>query len=508
MNSARLIDVLFHLPSQVIDRRFRCTIAQLPQEGVVTLEVTIGRHRPAPRGTRLPYRIEVFDDTGYMTLTFFSTFGDHIAKTYPEGEKRIISGTISWFNTEAQMSHPDYALKPQDAEKMPAIEPVYPLTAGLGGKVLQKIAAEGLSKWPTLPEWLDPAWLRRRAWPDIKSALQAEHQPTTVTSPDSVTPSRQRLAYDELLANQLAISLVRQELRHEIGRTMRPGAALVQSLRAGLPYSLTGAQQRSITEIEEDLASGRRMLRLLQGDVGSGKTVVALMALATVVENGSQGALMAPTEILARQHHATLSKLCVGSGLRLALLTGREKGRGRNETLDALQRGEIDILIGTHALFQEGVAFKDLGLAVIDEQHRFGVHQRLALQAKAEGRTHLLIMTATPIPRTLALTVYGDLNVSKLDEKPAGRQPIDTRVMPLERMDDIIAGLKRSLEIGCARLLASAGIFAAFSAQYRARAVTAPGSHVSVKIPRCSIMPASTMSPVSSMRRASTGPNR
>jgi ATP-dependent DNA helicase RecG len=445
---ARLVDILFHLPSHLIDRRFRCTIAQLPVQGIATLEVTIGKHKAPPRGSRLPYRIEAHDDTGAMSLVFFSSHAEHLARQYPPGEKRFISGEIGWYGAEAQMTHPDYVLNADEFSKLPLLEPVYPLTAGLSSKLLHKAALAALAKFPQLPEWQDDEWLRRKAWPAMGQALAALHQPDAPSALEASAPARLRLAYDELLANQLALLMVRSQMKRASGRRQPGTGKLRQAIIARLPYALTSAQIRSGEEILADMAAPNRMIRLLQGDVGSGKTVVALLALATVIENGAQGAFMVPTEILARQHMASSSKLVEGLDLKVALLTGREKGKARDEVLSALKAGAIDLLIGTHALFQEGVEFYDLGLAVIDEQHRFGVHQRLALQAKSTEATDLLVMTATPIPRTLALTVYGDMDVSRLDEKPPGRKPVDTRVLPLSRLDEVIAGLRRGLASG------------------------------------------------------------
>ena len=447
IDEPRLIDVLFHIPTGLIDRRFKCTIAQLPAQGVATLEVTIGKHHAPPRGSKLPYRIEAFDDTGIMSLVYFTTYADHLLRQFPVGEKRFISGEISWFKAEANMTHPDYVVSAEDLGKMPMLEPVYPLTAGLGSKVLQKAAHEALGKLPELPEWQDIEWLKRQSWPGFSDALTSLHSPSDHVGLAVDGLNRMRLAYDELLANQLALVLVRNQMKRASGRRMGGDATKRNQIQRNLPYSLTNTQQNAIAEILHDMGSGYRMIRLLQGDVGSGKTVVALMALAAAVENGLQGAFMVPTEILARQHAASLAKLVEGTHIRLALLTGREKGRAREDTLAALKSGTVDVLIGTHALFQEGVEFNDLGLVVIDEQHRFGVHQRMALQAKSSS-ADLLVMTATPIPRTLALTVYGDMDVSKLMEKPAGRLPIDTRVLPTTRIDDVIAGLHRSLATG------------------------------------------------------------
>ena len=448
-DTTRIIDLLFHLPSGLVDRRFRPRIAELPPEGVVTVEARVIRHRPPPPVNRkAPYRVEVSDGTGLLTLVFFHAYADSIRRMLPEGETRFISGKIDWFNDEPQMAHPDHVVGTEDFGRLPLIEPVYPLTEGLSPKVLAKAIAQALEKLPPLPEWQDLPFLQRHGWPSFAAALKSLHQPENPAAIGLESPARRRLAYDELLSNQLALTLVRASMKRAQGRKLPGTGALRQRLLAALPYSLTAAQAGAVAEILRDMASDDRMLRLLQGDVGSGKTVVALLALAAAVESGAQGALMVPTEILARQHHATLSKLCAAAGISIALLTGREKGKARDEILARLASGETQILVGTHALFQGDVAFHDLGLVVIDEQHRFGVHQRLALQAKAGGATDLLVMTATPIPRTLALTVYGDMDVSKLTEKPAGRLPIDTRVIPMSRMEDVVDGLARSVAQG------------------------------------------------------------
>jgi ATP-dependent DNA helicase RecG len=443
----RIIDLIFHAPSGLIDRRFKCTISQLPQQGVATLEVTIGKHHPPPRGTKLPYRIEVFDDTGTMSITYFSNYAEQFLRQFPVGEKRFISGEISWFKAEATITHPDYVLNSSDINKMPLLEPVYPLTAGISSKTLHKAAVLAVGTAPQLPEWQDAEWLRRKNWPSFNSAISTLHNPVDHSQAAADNAMRQRLAYDELLANQLALLLVRNSMKRATGRTVGGNGKLRNHIINNLPYSLTNAQQNAIAEILGDMNSNQRMLRLLQGDVGSGKTVVALLALAAAVESGLQGALMVPTEILARQHLASLEKLVAGTGINIAVLTGREKGKAREDVLAKLKAGDINILIGTHALFQDGVIFNDLGLVVIDEQHRFGVHQRLALQAKSTN-SDMLVMTATPIPRTLSLTIYGDMDVSKLTEKPAGRQPIDTRVLPTTRLEDVVGGLHRSLATG------------------------------------------------------------
>jgi ATP-dependent DNA helicase RecG len=445
----RVVDLLFHLPTGVVDRRKRPLIADLPKEGIVTVEVVVGKHVPPPRNNpRIPYRVYASDNTGTLQLVFFRAHGDYLQKKLPPSETRFISGAIDWYEGEPQITHPDHVLTAEEFSHMPLIEPVYPLTAGLSAKILARAIRTAFARLPELPEWQDPAWLRHNAWPEFKAAFKAQHEPQITEAVTTGSPARLRLAYDELLANQLAITLVRSHMKRASGQSFAGRGKLQGKIIAALSYKLTNAQGSANAEIMADMASPARMLRLLQGDVGSGKTIVALLAIANVVECGAQAAFMVPTEILARQHHASLGPLCEAAGMKHALLTGREKGRQREETLRQLAAGEIDILVGTHALFQEGVEFQNLGLVVIDEQHRFGVHQRLALQGKASAATDLLVMTATPIPRTLALTVYGDMDVSRLMEKPPGRLPIDTRVLPLSRIEEVVSGLGRSIANG------------------------------------------------------------
>jgi ATP-dependent DNA helicase RecG len=448
-NPVRIVDLMLRLPVAIVDRRYRCTISQLPEQGVVTVEVTVGRHNPPPPGKfAMPYKIEVFDDTGEMTLVYFKAYADSMKRMLPEGERRFVSGEISWFRAAAQMNHPDHVVTQEGFAALPAIEPVYALTAGLSSKAYMKAISLALPRLPHFPEWQDVAWLQKNGWSSFHESLTTAHLPPTPDAVDALHSTRARLAYDELLANQLALAMVRRHMKRVSGRQLEGDGALREKIISALPYRMTNAQQNAVAEIADDMASSQRMIRLLQGDVGAGKTVVAVMALAIAVEAGAQGALMVPTEILARQHMASIGKIAAVVGLKLGLLTGREKGKAREETLAALARGEIDILIGTHALFQDGVEFSDLGLVVVDEQHRFGVHQRLALQGKAQQSPDVLVMTATPIPRTLALTAYGDMDVSRLMEKPPGRLPIETRVMPLSRLDDIVDGLARSLKQG------------------------------------------------------------
>jgi len=391
----------------------------------------------------VPYRVDCSDDTGNLTLVFFHAYAEHLTKLMPVGARRYVSGKIEWYGGTPQIIHPDYVVSPEEFAKLPQIEPVYPLCEGVGARMLARAVQGALGKLVALPEWQDDTWLNRNTWPSFNVALRGLHLPGQPADVSPTSPQRSRLAYDELLANQLALALVRRGIKRAAGRNLSGTGERRNQIIAALPYRLTRSQRRAVDEILRDMAAPERMLRLLQGDVGSGKTVVALLAAVAAIESGTQAAFMAPTEILARQHHAGLGSLCAAAGIRVGLLTGRDKPAQRAATLEALVSGEIDLLIGTHALIQESVAFKDLGLIVIGEQHRFGVHQRLALQAKNDPAPEILVMTATPIPRTLALTVYGDMDVSKLTERPAGRQPVDTRTMPIERMQDVIAGLSR-----------------------------------------------------------------
>jgi ATP-dependent DNA helicase RecG len=446
----RIVDLLWHAPTGVIDRRASPTVAAAVPGTIATLEVRVLKHKPAPRGnTRAPYKVACEDDTGKIDLVFFHAERKFIERQLPTGATRTVSGRVEAYNDRKQMAHPDYIVAPEARSELPLLEPVYPLTAGLSGKVLLKAVRQALDRVPALPEWQDTAWLRSRGWPDQKAALVRLHRPEEAADVSAGSPPWQRLAYDELLAGQLALALVRQSLKSQPGRSISGDGAIRARIADALPFALTNSQREALREIAEDMAVPHRMLRLLQGDVGSGKTVVALMAMAIAVEAGAQAALMAPTEVLARQHAETVAPLTDAAGLRLALLTGREKGRPRAELLERLEAGEIDILIGTHALFQSDVAFKDLAFAVIDEQHRFGVHQRLALQTKGgKGGANVLVMTATPIPRTLLMTHYGDLDVSRLTEKPAGRKPVVTKAIPVESIERLIERLRVQLAEG------------------------------------------------------------
>jgi ATP-dependent DNA helicase RecG len=441
----RLVDLLLHLPSSVIDRRTRPKIRDAVVGTVVTLEVTVDRHRPPPpRNARAPYLVYASDDTGDIVLTFFRAKPGYVEKLLPVGAKRYVSGTLQMYEGIPQIVHPDRVVDEEAFAKLSLIDPVYPLTEGLALGALRRAIGQALQKLPELPEWIDERVLRRCHFPPIREALTRVHIPLEMTDvlPDS--PFWSRLAFDELLAGQLALALVRAQLRRPAGNRHAGDGHLRKKIIDALPYALTASQRSAAAAIADDLQQPVRMLRLLQGDVGSGKTAVALLAAAAVAEVGKQAALMAPTEILARQHVKTITPLAEAAGLRVAILTGREKGKERRDILARLEAGEIDFLVGTHALIQDDVIFRALALAVVDEQHRFGVRERLALTEKGEA-VDVLVLSATPIPRTLVLTYFGDMDISELREKPAGRQPIDTRALPDSRLDEVTDAVGRAL---------------------------------------------------------------
>ncbi|MGP9810721.1 ATP-dependent DNA helicase RecG [Rhodopseudomonas sp. NSM] len=447
-DTPRLVDLLLHLPVSVIDRRSRPKIRDAQPGTVVTLEVTVDRHRPPPPGrSRAPYLVYASDDTGDVILTFFRAKPEFVEKLLPVGQKRYVSGTGQLYDGTLQIVHPDRVVDEEGFAKLPKIDPVYPLTEGLAIGSLRRAVAQALTRLPALPEWISPEVLRRCKFPSFAESLQRVHVPNEPTDilPDG--PFWSRLAYDELLAGQLALALVRAQLRRPAGARNAGDGRLRHKIIDALPYALTTSQQEAAAAIAGDLTQPVRMLRFLQGDVGSGKTVVALLAAAAVAEAGKQAALMAPTEILARQHIKTIAPLAERAGMQVAILTGREKGKERRELLARLESGEIDFLVGTHALIQDDVIYKSLALAVVDEQHRFGVRERLALTSKGDA-VDVLVLSATPIPRTLVLTYFGDMDVSELREKPAGRQPIDTRALTDSRLPEVIDGIGRAIAAG------------------------------------------------------------
>jgi ATP-dependent DNA helicase RecG len=444
-----VVDLLWHLPTGLVDRRAAPSIGALnPRDwpdAIVTVHGRVEDHRPG--FGRRPSRVFLVDDTGTLTLVYFNVKGDQLQRLLPLGTERVVSGRVEYYGGMPQMAHPDYVVSPEEAARVQGVEPVYPLTAGLSSRIVARGVAAALERAPELPEWVDPHLRERRRWPGWREAVGTVHGPQSAADLDPESPARERLAYDEILASQLAVALVRARRRRRRGRMLAGTGKLQAPTEAGFGFALTGSQRQALAEIAGDMKAPHRMMRLLQGDVGSGKTVVALVAMLIAVESGGQAALMAPTEVLARQHHHVLQRLAAPAGVEIGLLTGREKGRARESMLASLASGLTPIVVGTHALVQPDVAFRDLALAVIDEQHRFGVEQRLALGAKGNDADTLL-MSATPIPRTLMLTAYGDLDTSRLLDKPPGRQPVDTRTVPLDRAEEVTGAVARALKRG------------------------------------------------------------
>jgi ATP-dependent DNA helicase RecG len=443
-----VVDLLWHLPSGLIDRRFAPKIAEAPSGQVATLTVRVDGHAP-PVMPRQPYKVRCTDETGVLELVFFHVKGEYLQRQLPTGQTVVVSGKVERFHDTPQITHPDFIGPPEARDEVEGVEPVYPMTGGLTPRTLRRAIRAALDAATAieLPEWLDAAYQRLMGWPDWRGALTAAHTPADQEALAPTSLARQRLAFDELLANQLALALVRASQRRQAGRSVAGDGRLRRQVLDALPFQLTRCQTQALDEINADMAAERRMLRLLQGDVGSGKTIVALQAMLNAVECGHQAALMAPTELLARQHLQSLAGLAGAAGVEIALLTGRDKGKARAAVLEGVAAGTVKLLVGTHALFQEEVIFADLGLAVIDEQHRFGVHQRLQLSAKGKA-VDVLVMTATPIPRTLTMTAYGDLDVSRLTEKPPGRKPIATRTIALDRLDEVIEAVQRRIRDG------------------------------------------------------------
>jgi ATP-dependent DNA helicase RecG len=437
VGGARLVDLLFHLPERYIDRTRQPSIAEAAEGEVATLTVEVVTHRRPDPGTRQPWRVQVTDGTGFAELAFF---GRHKAQAFRPGLRIVVSGKVTRFRDTTTLTHPSY-VEPLDAARaMPAIEPVWPLVLDLSAANIRDALTQCLARVPNLPEWHEPNLMARHRWPTFAGALTTLHAPREMPGPQA----HERLAYDELLAHQIAMSWRRTRERARPGRPLTGDGALRQAALARFGHQLTPSQTAALAEIDADMAAPTRMLRLLQGDVGSGKTLVAIMAMLRAAEAGAQAAMMAPTETLARQHQRTLAGICP---VPVALLTGTVKGVARRNTLLGLQSGRIPLVVGTHALFQEGVAYRDLALAIIDEQHRFGVDQRLSLGGKGQA-TDVLVMTATPIPRTLLLTQWGEMDVSRLAHKPAGRQPIRTTLHSLAKLGPVLDAIARALGRG------------------------------------------------------------
>ena len=442
-----ILDLMWHLPTGIVDRTYSPLICNAENGKIATVVVQIEKHIAGPKNRRLPYKIICSDDSGTMTLVYFNARRDYLERVFPLGEIRVVSGTLEKYDGKLQISHPDIIGRIDTLDTIKAILPIYPLTRGLSQNVIAKGIKAGLNKIPKLDEWLDHDLIQREKWPSWDEAIKRVHNPKHTDDLNPNSRARQRLAYDQILANQLAITLVRKQLVKRKGKAIVDRKSLYEKIHKNLPFSLTRSQNAAVSDIHRDLTSNNRMHRLLQGDVGSGKTVVAVLGLAPMIEAGMQVAFLAPTEILARQHFTNIKAILEGADISITIYTGQDKGQDRKVKIQEISSGKGQIVIGTHTIFQESVTFKNLGMAIIDEQHRFGVHQRLSFVEKGRS-VDLLVMTATPIPRTLHLTVYGDMDISQITEKPKGRMPIDTRVMSVDRLDEVFNAIGRALENG------------------------------------------------------------
>jgi ATP-dependent DNA helicase RecG len=442
----RILDLLWHKPIDVIDRRYTPLVKDAEKGKVVTLTLSVTKHTRPPKRS-LPYRVRCKDSTGQIDLVFFHANSSWIEKKLPLNETVVVSGKLDFYRGIPQIVHPDAIVSEEEKDQVMRLQPVYGLTAGLTNATVLKAIQASMAFIPKLPEWLDEKHKLSMGWSDWDDALKSLHNPHIEEELHSSAKHRARLAYDELLANQLALALVRHKQKKKKGNAFLIKREIREKVINMLPFELTQAQKNTLDEIDHDMSQPYKMLRLLQGDVGAGKTIVALLAMLNAISSGFQAAIMAPTEILARQHEESMKEWLDKAGISYIILTGRDKGKNRINKLNLIATGHAQIIIGTHALFQEDVIFNKLGMCVIDEQHRFGVHQRLSLASKGKG-VDVLVMTATPIPRTLTLTAYGDMDVSRLNEKPPGRKPIDTRLISIDHLEDMIEGIQRQTEQG------------------------------------------------------------
>ncbi len=444
-----LLSLLWHLPVSVLNRRHIPSLSVASPGEVVTVKVKVSHHIPSLplKGKRRPHKVFCEDESSLLELIFFHGNASYLQKLLPLHEQRLVSGKIEFFQKHWQISHPDFIGAPSSLESWIGPEPIYPLTYGLSQRQMRKWIFDTLKKCPDLPEWLDPSFLAQKKWPSWKKALNTLHHPHTHLDLSPSSKARERLAYDELLANQLSIALTRHHQGVGKGQVIRGDRRLREKILSFLPFSLTEDQKQALEDIDQDMNSSKRMVRLLQGDVGSGKTIVAFLSLLNAIEAGFQGAYLAPTEILVRQQAQAMMDWAQVLNIRCAVLTGKDSKKERESLYEGIKSGEIQLVIGTHALLQEHVVFKNLGLAIIDEQHRFGVSQRLQLSNKGEA-VDTLVMTATPIPRTLLMATHGDLACSYLKNKPAGRKEIATKALPVSRLEEVFEALQREIQRG------------------------------------------------------------
>ena len=430
-----LLDLILHRPIAYIDRRNSPKIKDLSNNSIVTLILKVDGHTPS-FNKRMPYKITCSDDTGQLNIVYFNLRGPYLKKMFPIGSKKVVSGKVEEFNGIFQMTHPQHIADESNLDSVKKIECVYPLTAGISSKIIQKSINSSLAIIDDLPEWIPNDYLQKNNWTSWKKSIYEMHNPNELKE-DKEDIYLNRLVFDELLSQQLTVRLIKNKISKLKGNTIKPNGSLLESLKNHLSFELTDDQNQAIKEISKDQSSPNKMLRLIQGDVGSGKTIVALHGMIQCAENSKKSILMAPTEILAEQHYNTIKFFADKLKLSCALITASNKKNHNYES---------DILIGTHALFQDKVSIDNIGLIVIDEQHRFGVHQRILLNEKAGNECDILLMTATPIPRTLELASYGDMDITKIVQKPKNRKPIITKSINLNKIESLKEALIKKLK--------------------------------------------------------------
>ena len=437
------VHFLWHFPYRIIEKKYYENIHDAPINQLVTLKIEVIKHYPS-KFRRQPYRVSCLANETPIDIVYFNARHPVVRSVLPVKNIKMISGKLEFFKNKFQITHPSSIENISDIQLLREKEPVYSLTAGLNMKSFIKLSNQVLQSVPDLGEWINKTLIEKYKFTSWKDAVEKLHNPEIDDTYSEKNNYRRRLAFDELFAHQLAICIVRTIDNRKKSISFKSDGNFKNKLIKNLEFKLTNSQLKVLNEIQSDLFSNKQMIRLLQGDVGSGKTIVALISMLTVIESGYQVTLMAPTSILAYQHYENISKLINKLPIDIDILTGKDKGRKRLEKLEKIKSGDTKIIIGTHALIQEGVNFNKLGLSVIDEQHRFGVYQRMAFNYKG-FRPSILVMSATPIPRTLTLAAYGDMDESRLIEKPIGRKPIKTSVLTLKKEKNLIERIKNKI---------------------------------------------------------------
>ena len=439
------IDLFLNLPTGAIDRRFCPKLDQLEVGVISTIFVRPVKYT-IPRFRNLPNRVTCKDEYGSIDIIFFNSRESYIKQILPLNEEVVISGKVGFYKNKYQMTNPDYIQSIDREKDITKIMAKYSSVAGISPKTIQKIYKEEIEKLKDIGEWHSQDFLKKMDWPTWYDAIYNLHNPVNVSDVNKESKFYQRLAFDEIFSNFLIFSEIKKRIKKLIKVSKVIDEDNLLRIKKMLPFTLTESQQGALKEILTDISSERKMLRVLQGDVGSGKTAVAMIAAYLTVKSGYQVAFLCPTELLAKQHFLLFKKILENENLSVQLLTSKIKSSEQADTRFQLSQNKIDIVVGTHSLFQEKTTFNNLGLIVIDEQHKFGVQQRINLSLKGSVNTDVLLMTATPIPRTLILTNYGDMDISTINEKPFNNTTINTLAKPAEQMDDVIVFLKKRLD--------------------------------------------------------------